>query len=361
MLKKISDFLIVCAACFLLSSCTLREREVGQDVPLEYTLTKVTTTCTTEEDITVNKTENIETEKVETEIIIPEYIVAATNDNLNFRRADNLDSDIICVIPNGTDVKIIDLNVNSNFYYCEFEGVKGYLSKDYIDIEGKRLVAIRNTDVNEGDVIKLLREGDYIDIYTSNLGYVTSDMKSIVNINLDDFITYHEYIENVASSKDKELLTSFSTTFTSVGNRAYNIELCSSEIDSTIILKGEKFNWHEVVGNTGEEEGYLLAGTYLNGKSSLGYGGGVCQVSSTLYNCVLNLDMEVIERHKHSLPVSYVDYYAGKDATVGDIGAQNLIFKNNTDYDIFIKSYVTDDPNNYGYEIITVEFYKIIS
>lgn len=63
-----------------------------------------------------------------------------------------------------------------------------------------------------------------------------------------------------------------------------------------------------MVGNTGEAEGYKIANTYVGNEVVPGYGGGVCQVSSTLYNCVLNLGLEVIERHAHSMPVYYVDY-----------------------------------------------------
>lgn len=147
-------------------------------------------------------------------------------------------------------------------------------------------------------------------------------------------------VRNISNSKDNMTeITSFSTYYPTSKQyeaRCFNIALCSAEIDGTVIKNKEDFNWAKIVGNTNQKEGYKLADVYISGKKKKGYGGGVCQVASTIYNCALNLNMEIIERHKHGLPVSYVDYNGGKDAAVGDIGGPNLIFKNNLGFDILI-------------------------
>ena len=79
------------------------------------------------------------------------------------------------------------------------------------------------------------------------------------------------------------------------------------------------------------------------------------------FNCGLNLVLEVIERHAHSMPVYYVDYENQKDATVGDIGGPNFVFKNIKDYDIFIECYTTKDNTKPISEqgILTINFYKV--
>ncbi len=158
-----------------------------------------------------------------------------------------------------------------------------------------------------------------------------------------------------------EKLTSFSTFYScdkKYINRCFNINLCTNEITGTIVKKGSTFDWFDIVGDTSAKEGYKIADIYLGGKVKKGYGGGVCQVATTLYNCALNLNLEIIERHAHGLPVTYVDYKAGKDASVGNIGGYNLIFKNTLDYDILIKAYTKENERNKKGEI-TVEFYRI--
>lgn len=139
-------------------------------------------------------------------------------------------------------------------------------------------------------------------------------------------------------------------------NRCYNINLCSNEITGTIIEKGENFDWANVVGDTTSKEGYKIADIYLGKKVQKGYGGGVCQVATTIFNCALNLNLDIIERHAHSMPVTYVDYKAGKDASVGNIGGYNLIFKNTKDYDIYIK---VETEENKSAGKVTATFYEI--
>jgi len=99
------------------------------------------------------------------------------------------------------------------------------------------------------------------------------------------------------------------------------------------------------------ENGYRMAPVILDGKLEDGMGGGVCQVSSTLYNALLYSELEIVERRNHSLKVGYAEY--GFDATLVE-GVIDLQFKNDTKYPVFIESYLEDRKivvNIYGHEV----------
>ena len=133
----------------------------------------------------------------------------------------------------------------------------------------------------------------------------------------------------------KELISSFTTYFDG-GNlpRSSNIRLAAKIIDGTIVPPGGVFSFNEVVGERTKERGFQEAGVYINGRVDTGVGGGICQVSTTLYNAVLFADLQVLERSNHSLTVPYVPL--SRDAAVS-WGAQDFKFCNNTDYYIYIK------------------------
>lgn len=123
-------------------------------------------------------------------------------------------------------------------------------------------------------------------------------------------------------------LATFNSSYkSSSANRAYNVELAASKVNGVILANGAEFSYNDVVGNANAANGFKMATVYSGGKVTEGVGGGVCQVSSTLYCAVLRSDLEVTERHNHSLPISYVP--GGQDATVAyDI--LDFRFKNNT-------------------------------
>ncbi|MDF2597073.1 MAG: hypothetical protein K0R69_3414, partial [Clostridia bacterium] len=137
----------------------------------------------------------------------------------------------------------------------------------------------------------------------------------------------------------KELISSFTTNF-DAGNapRSSNIRLAAKIIDGTILPPGTTFSFNEVVGERTEEKGFKEAGVYINGKVDTGIGGGICQVSTTLYNSVLLADLFVKERSNHSLTVPYVPL--SRDAAVS-WGTQDFKFTNNTENHIFIHSKTT--------------------
>ncbi|MBM7855028.1 vancomycin resistance protein YoaR [Desulfohalotomaculum tongense] len=135
------------------------------------------------------------------------------------------------------------------------------------------------------------------------------------------------------------LLSSYTTAFDpALVNRAYNIRVAANALDGLLVVPGEEVSFNEVVGPRSSEAGYKEAGVIVDNEMVKGLGGGVCQVSTTLYNAVLLADIEVVERKNHSLPVSYVPI--GRDATVV-YGAVDLKFQNNTGRCLYFKTEVS--------------------
>ncbi|MFA6309150.1 MAG: VanW family protein [Clostridia bacterium] len=119
-------------------------------------------------------------------------------------------------------------------------------------------------------------------------------------------------------------------------NRVNNIKLASSKINGTILGPGQTFSYNNIVGQRTVSGGYKIAHVYSNGEIVSGVGGGICQVSTTLYNAVLFAGLEVVERRNHMFTVSYVDY--GRDATVS-YGSTDFRFRNSTSMPIKIIGY----------------------
>ncbi len=133
-----------------------------------------------------------------------------------------------------------------------------------------------------------------------------------------------------------EVLGSFSTRYDASNiNRSTNIELGAAAMNGTVLLPGETFSFNGTVGPRTKAKGYLLAGAYSAGELVESYGGGVCQISSTLYNAVLYANLEIVQRYNHSSVVSYVN--AGRDATVS-YGGKDFKFKNSRDYAIKVEA-----------------------
>ena len=136
-----------------------------------------------------------------------------------------------------------------------------------------------------------------------------------------------------------DLLATFSTTFaTSNTSRATNIRLATSKINGTVIMPGEVFSYNQTVGQRTIAAGFKGAAAYSGGKVVTEIGGGICQVSSTLYNSVLLANLEIVERYNHGFLVGYVP--AGRDATVS-WGGPDFKFKNNRNYPVRVVSSVS--------------------
>ncbi len=141
-------------------------------------------------------------------------------------------------------------------------------------------------------------------------------------------------------TKFSNVYSKFSTTFYSPAGRTTNIKVACNYIDGTILKPGEVFSFNEVVGKRTPDRGFKLATVYSGQETLEGYGGGVCQVSTTIFNAVLYANLEVVERYQHSMTVHYVPY--GRDAAIS-WGSADFKFKNTTNATIKISAKVYDN------------------
>lgn len=142
--------------------------------------------------------------------------------------------------------------------------------------------------------------------------------------------------------KVQDKMGGFSTNFsTSAWGRRKNIEVAVGKINGTVLYPGDEFSVYDTISPLNASNGYELADSYENGTVVESYGGGVCQVSTTLYNAVILAELEVTERFAHSMIVTYVQ--PSMDAAVAG-GLKDFKFKNNTDSPIYIEGYC--DKNN---------------
>ncbi len=136
----------------------------------------------------------------------------------------------------------------------------------------------------------------------------------------------------------REEIASYSTIFSNaIPNRVHNIRLAAAALDGILIEQGSEFSFNSTVGNTGTEQGYKTAPVIVNRQLVEGSGGGVCQVSSTLYNAILFAGLEITERANHSLTVAYLP--PGLDATVS-YGWIDLKFFNNREHAVLMHTFI---------------------
>lgn len=158
-------------------------------------------------------------------------------------------------------------------------------------------------------------------------------------------------IQNVVTFTE-ETLSSFSTKISQKDpDRQTNITLACNSLNGFTLKAGETFSFCGILGQAKPEDGYKKADTFdSDGNTIQAYGGGKCQVSSTLYNAVLACSgLTVIERHEHSGPVYYVP--EGKDACIA-YGSCDFKFRNDNNFDI--KLYFTNTPDSIDVRIVKI-------
>lgn len=157
-------------------------------------------------------------------------------------------------------------------------------------------------------------------------------------------------INDIDPSAFRYKISTFSTSYDAgYRARANNLELAAGKINGKVLGPGEEFSFNEVVGKRTIEAGYTEAKIFLNGEVVDGTGGGICQISTTLYNAVLLANLEITDRRNHNYTTSYVK--AGRDATVV-YGAIDFKFKNNRKYPIKIDAKVSGG-------VVTFDIYGI--
>lgn len=199
-------------------------------------------------------------------------------------------------------------------------------------------VAQNATISKTSDGFEITEESEGI---TVDIDKTRKALKSALNGNWD----YNDISVEVPLKKDKptikasdlesieDELGTFSTD-AGGGSRLQNLKTGISKLNGLIIMPGEEVSVHDVTAPYDEENGYVEAGSYENGQVVETFGGGICQVSSTLYNALLYAELEIVERYPHSMMVNYVE--ASRDAAIaGDV--KDLVFKNSYDTPIYIK------------------------
>lgn len=213
----------------------------------------------------------------------------------------------------------------------------------------------------------LIREDGAFQVVDGQVGYVLDIEKSIdvvFDYLVEEWNGKDAQIELVVDEnqpkgneetlfKVGDVLGTFTTSFKTSGqNRSANIKNGCRLINQTVLYPGDEFSMLETVTPFSQANGYFPAGSYLSGKVVDSVGGGICQVSTTLYNAVLNAELEVTERQNHSMIVHYVDL--AMDAAVAQSANKDFKFVNSKEYPIYIEGVVSSDKSItftiYGYE-----------
>ncbi len=138
----------------------------------------------------------------------------------------------------------------------------------------------------------------------------------------------------------KDVLGTYTTSYrTSGSSRCSNIANGCRLIDGTTLYPGEQLSVLDKITPFTEANGYYLAGSYLNGTVVESFGGGICQVSTTLYNAVLRAELQVDDRSNHSMIINYVE--PSEDAAIAESGGKDFKFTNNLDYPIYIEGTIS--------------------
>ncbi|HCT0600729.1 hydrolase [Clostridioides difficile] len=235
---------------------------------------------------------------------------------------------------------VVVINYDKNKLKAEMEKIAKEIDVDVkdatLDISGEKVKVIPDSDGLKMDISKSMEN---FDNQTKKGNY-----KNELVVKATPAKVKKEQLANIDTN-----LGTYSTTFkTSQINRSINIKLATDNISNVLLMPGETFSFNKHTGKRSKENGYKSALVIMEGEMEEDYGGGVCQVSSTLYNSVLYAGLEIVNVKNHTIPSSYVP--KGRDATVADSGI-DFLFKNNLKHPVYIKNYVSGNQivcNIYG-------------
>lgn len=206
----------------------------------------------------------------------------------------------------------------------------------------------KNGQLTEGKSRVILDEAKTIETLTS-----LSPLDRIIELPIVE--TYPNVTVDTIKGIDESVIGSYKTTFNpSVAGRSANIALSAGDINQVILGPGDRFYFNLITGERTPERGYQKAMEIVDKEFVEGYGGGICQTSSTLYNAVAAAGLEILELHNHSRSIGYVP--AGKDATVA-YGFKDFKFMNSKDYPIMIKTNVDLNSGSIEVQILAAKQY----
>lgn len=323
-------------------------------------------------------------------------IEEAVNRAYNIGRDSNIFKNMGTIIKNLVSINNLDLNVTVNTEQCTsiLNDISTKLPDTVVQssyyVEGNKLIITRGKSGNVVDVtpsieniknkiqdltyasskielVTVAKEPDAIDIdkihneiykepvnayYTTN-PYVVYPHENGVDFNIsvdeanamlnevkDEYEIPLKYTapsvttNMIGTEAFPDLLAKFSTNYNARDtDRTTNLRLAAEKINGTVLMPGETFSYNTVVGERTIAAGYKEAAMYQNGEVVDGLGGGICQISTTLYNAVLYSNLEIVERRNHQFVPSYAK--AGRDATVV-YGSIDFKFKNTRNYPVKI-------------------------
>lgn len=244
-----------------------------------------------------------------------------------------------------------DLQYQNKVFHMEFdadrEQIRQILEQQcaVYNVEAKDATLSR---VNGSFVINEGQTGKIIDVEASTqliCDYFNSDWNEEEGGSIELVISVDEPQGTAEElGKVKDVLGTFTTSYRTSGSaRSANVANGCALINGTTLYPGDEFSTCEAITPFTSENGYYMAASYLNGQVVDSLGGGICQVSTTLYNAVLLSELEVTERHNHSMIVTYVDPSA--DAAIAESSGKDFRFVNNTQAPLYIEGVTTDDKH----------------
>lgn len=239
-------------------------------------------------------------------------------------------------------------NLDKSVNYLLMKVFKEPVNADVITTENKEFKVLASEN------------GRYLDAKSTRDSILSNISKNEV-VPLQVTISYPQITEEKFNGIDA-LLSEFTTNYSSSAKgRKANVALGSSFFNGLVVDPSQNISFNATVGSISSEAGFQKAGVLVNGELEQGVGGGICQVSTTLYNALILSDLQIDERHNHTRPIGYVDI--GTDAAVLE-GYKDLKFTNNLAHKIYIKTEADGEnltvqifghgaDKNYDVEIVT--------
>ncbi len=289
----------------------------------------------------VNDPENVKGSEIDVEAVKNEYPVEIKEDEEIFS-IDKIEIQLVNPLTDETMREFVPKNIyNKPVYENEISELASELAKEIdqpmknvkLSDQGELIGGRNRVILNEDELIQILLN---IEPNTLTVPLPVYETKPNVSV---------EMTKNISNT----VISKYETFFDPADSgRNQNIQLAVEAINNIVIGPGDRFSYNETLGERTPEQGYQPALEIVNDEYVMGIGGGICQVSSTLFNAVDELGLEVYARSSHSKPVGYVP--EGRDATVS-WGGPDFKFLNNKDYPVILKAY-TDKENG----VLTVEF-----
>ncbi len=242
------------------------------------------------------------------------------------------------------DINKNDFNIEGNFYKWDSKKLadvfyeillteKAEGKSSFLEVRGDRVLIVPGTSKKSIDIHKS------IIIFKDELQKQGNQDEYIIPLKIE-YTPVSPTVKELLQKGIYARIAKYETKFdSSEKNRSFNIELASQAINNIVLAPGDIFSFNKITEESSIRDNYKEASVIVQGRFVMGLGGGICQVSSTLYNAALLSGLKIVERRNHGLTVSYVPI--GRDATIA-FGYIDLKFENNLENHILIQSKIID-------------------